>query len=151
MNDCFWALLIQSGRNDRKNRDVSRTIIGDVFSTKWNILDEAFCKNSCLYLTVDYFCKTLHITCFTGSWICLDETKQGCNLWKFYFRLYFIFKFITLPWDINHKLKICVLHFKLIHPCSWIQIILVSHYLPVQTHHNGKEIERKLSSIVPLT
>ena len=37
-----------------------------------------------------------------------------------------------------------IFHFKLIHPCSWIYIILVSHYLPVQTHHNSKEIEKKL-------
>ena len=67
------------------------TIIGDVFRTQWNIKDEAFCKNSCLYLTVDYFCKTLHITCFTGLWICLDKTKQDCNICKFIFKLYFIF------------------------------------------------------------
>ena len=45
-----------------------------------------------------------------------------------------------------------IFHFKLIHPCSWIHIILVSHYLPVQTHNNGKEIEKKLlHSIVLLT
>ena len=67
------------------------TIIGDVFRTQWNIKDEAFCKNSCLYLTVDYFCKTLHIICFTGLWICLDKTKQDCNLCKFMFKLYFFF------------------------------------------------------------
>ena len=31
-------------------------------------------------------------------------------------------------------------------------IILVSHYLPVQTHHSGKEIEKKsLDSIILLT
>ena len=91
MNDCFWTLLIQSRRNNRKNRDVYRTIIGDVFRTQWNILDKAFCKNSCLYLTVDFFYKTLHITCLTGLWICLDKTKQDCNLCKFIFKLYFIF------------------------------------------------------------
>ena len=34
-----------------------------------------FAKNSWLYLTVDYFWKTLHITCFTGLWMCLDKTK----------------------------------------------------------------------------
>ena len=45
-----------------------------------------------------------------------------------------------------------IFHFKLIHSCSWIHIILVSHYLPVQTHHNGKEIENELlRSIVLLT
>ena len=74
-----------------KTETYSETIIGDVFRTQWNILVKAFCKNSCLYLTVDYFCKTLHITCFTGLWICLDKTKQDCNLCKFILKLYFIF------------------------------------------------------------
>ena len=83
------------------------TIIGDVFKTK------LFCKNSCLYITVDYFCKTLHITCFTRLWIWLDKIKQDCNLCKLSFARVF--------------------HFKLIHPCSWKLIILVSHYLSVQT------------------
>ena len=143
--------FIESARNNRKNRDVSRTIIGDVFRTQWDILDEVFCKNSCLYLTVDYFCKTLHIICFKGLWICLDKTRQSCNLLKFIFELFFL-HIITLPWGINHKLITRVFHFKLIHPCSWIHLILVSHYLPVQTHHNGKEIEKKLlHSIVLLT
>ena len=74
-----------------KTKTYPETIIGDVFRTHWNIYDETFCKNSCLYLTVDYFCKTLHVTCFTGLWIRLDKTKQDCNLCKFIFKLYFIF------------------------------------------------------------
>ena len=74
-----------------KTETYSETIIGDVFRTQWNILVKSFCKNSCLYLTVDYFCKPLHITCFTGLWICLDKTKQDCNLCKFILKLYFIF------------------------------------------------------------
>ena len=67
------------------------TIIGDVFRTQWNIKVEAFCKNRYLYLTVDYFCKTLQVTCFTGLWICLYKTKQDYNLCKFILKLYFIF------------------------------------------------------------
>ena len=74
-----------------KTETYSETIIGDVFRTQWNILVKAFCKNSCLYITVDYFCKTLHITCFTGLWTCLDKAKQDCNLCKFILKLYFIF------------------------------------------------------------
>ena len=43
-------------------------------------------------------------------------------------------------------------YFKLIHPCSWIHVILVSHDLPVQTLNSGKKIEKKLlRSIVLLT
>ena len=74
-----------------KTETYPEAIIVDVFRIQWNIKDEAFCKNSCLYLTVDYFCKTLHINCSTELWICLDETKQHCNLCKFIFKLYFIF------------------------------------------------------------
>ena len=45
---------------------------------------------------------------------------------------------ITLWWDIiNHKFNTRVFDFKLIHPCSWIHMILISHYLPVQTHRNN--------------
>ena len=138
MNDRSWTFKVEE--IIEKTETHAKTIIGDVFKTQWNIKDEAFCKNSCLYLTVDYFCKTLHITCFTGLWICLDKTKQDCNLCKFIFKLYFIL-----------TLKTRVFHFKLIHPFSWIHVIFVSHYLPVQTHHNRKEIESKLHSIVLLT
>ena len=58
--------------------------------------------------------------------------------------------------QINHKLNTLFFDFKLIHPCSWILRILISHYLPDQTHHNNyrptfsnflgesKEIESKL-------
>ena len=69
VNDCFWTLLIQSGRNNGKNRDAS--------------------------------------------------------------------------WDNNRR--------PILNRCSWIHVILVSHYWPIQTHHNGKEIERKLRSTVLLT
>ena len=77
-----------------KTETYPETIIRDVFRTQSNIWDEAFCKNSCLYLTFDYFCKMLHITCFTELWICLDKTKQDCNLCKFIFKLYFIFSLL---------------------------------------------------------
>ena len=78
----------------------------------------------------------------------------------------FKFNFIFI---VNHKFNTRVFDFKLIHPCSWIHMILISHYLPVQTHHNNyrsnfsnffgesmklyfhgesKEIQSKLHSIV---
>ena len=34
-----------------KTKTYPETIIGDVFRAQWNIYDEAFCKNSWLYLT----------------------------------------------------------------------------------------------------
>ena len=148
MNGHLWTFKVEEVIE--KTETYPETIIKDVFRTQWNIKDEAFCKNSCLHLTVDHFCKTLHITYITGLWTCLDKTKQDCNLCKFTFKLCSIYQFIfTLPWD-NHKLKTRAFHFKLIYPFSRIHVILVSHYLPVQTHRNGKEIERKLHSIVLL-
>ena len=69
-----------------KTETYPETIIGDIFRIQWKIKVEAFCKNSCLYLSVDYFCKTLQITCFTWLWICLDKTKQDWNLCNFIFK-----------------------------------------------------------------
>ena len=66
-----------------KTETYSETIIGDVFRTQWNISDGAFGKNSWLYLTVEYFCKTLYIICFTGLWICLGKTKQNPGVLSF--------------------------------------------------------------------
>ena len=66
-----------------KTGTYSLTIIRNVFRTQWNIKDEGFPKNSCLYLTVDYFCKTIHIICFRGLWICLDKTKQNLSVLSF--------------------------------------------------------------------
>ena len=125
-----------------KTETYLETIIGDVFRTHWNILNKDICKNSCLYLPINYFCNALHIICFTGLRICLDMTGISANLFS---------NHITSPWDINHKMRTRVFHFKLTHPFSWIHTILVSHYLLVETHHNGKEMERKLHSIVLLT
>ena len=89
------------------------------------------------------FAKHFNITYITGLWNCLDKTKRECNLYKIIFNLYSIYQIIfTLP------LKARVFHFKLIHPFSQIHVILVSQYLPVQTHQNGREIERKLRSVV---
>ena len=36
-----------------------------------------------------------------------------------------------------HKFITRVFYFKLVNPCSWINMILITHYLPVQTHHNN--------------
>ena len=49
-----------------KTDTYSETIIEEVFRDKRNIQDESFSKNSCLYLSTDYFCKILHIICFTA-------------------------------------------------------------------------------------
>ena len=95
------------------------------------------------------FVKHFNITYITGLWNCLDKTKRDCNLCKFIFNLYSLYQIIfILLWDINHKLKARIFHFKLIHPFSRIHVILVSQYLPVQTHQNGREIGRKLHSVV---
>ena len=48
----------------------------------------------------------------------------------FHFKIQFHLQIIILRWDIN---------FKLIHPCSWMHKIIISNYLPVQTHHNSYE------------
>ena len=45
VNNCFWTLLIQCGRNNRKNRDVSRDdnqrrIQNPVKHLKWSILEK---------------------------------------------------------------------------------------------------------------
>ena len=40
-----------------KTATYPETIIGDVFRIQWNIKDEAFCKNTCLYLTAAIFAK----------------------------------------------------------------------------------------------
>ena len=145
-SELYW---FKAEKIKEKTEMYPETIIGDVFRTQWNIKVEAFCKNRYLYLTVDYFCKTLQVTCFTGLWICLYKTKQDYNLCKFILKLYFIFT-LLLCCETNHKLKTRVFHFKLVHPSSWIHVVIISHYLPVQTHHS-KEIERKLDSIGLLT
>ena len=71
--------------------------------------------------------------------------------------LFFIFFFFLIGSDGHHT---CVFDFKLIHPRSCILIILISHYLPVQTHPNNygptfsnffgesKEIQSKLHCII---
>ena len=52
-------------------------IIRDVFRTQRNIDDGAFCKNSWLHSTVDYFCKTLHIRFSQGYESASDKAKQN--------------------------------------------------------------------------
>ena len=47
--------------------DDPRRIQNPVKHLRWSFLT----KNSWLCLTVNYFCKTLHIICCTGLWICL--------------------------------------------------------------------------------
>ena len=45
---------------------------------------------------------------------------------------------ITLRWDtISNNFNTRVFDFILIHPSSWIHMILISHYLPAPTHHNN--------------
>ena len=63
-----------------KNRDVFRdAFIDDNWRTQYSEPSEtskgSFAKR--LYLTIDYFCRTLQIICFTGLWICLDKAKQN--------------------------------------------------------------------------
>ena len=64
MNECFWTLLIQSGRNNRENRDVSRDdnwrrIQSPVKHLRWSFLQKEltvfirrlFLENNSYYLT----------------------------------------------------------------------------------------------------
>ena len=81
-----------------------------------------------------------NITCFTELWICLDKTKQKPGVLSFVSQKsrteisanFIYLHIITLPWYMNHKSKTHVFHFKLIHSCGWIHIILASYYLLVQ-------------------
>ena len=101
VNGCFWTLLIQSGSSNRKNRYVFRDDNQRRIENPMKYLRRIFLH----YLTVNYFCKTLHIICFLGLWICLDKTKQNVviyftknldyNLCKSIFKFNFIF--ILLP------------------------------------------------------
>ena len=81
-----------------------------------------------------------NITCFTELWICLDKTKQKPGVLSFISQKsrteisanFIYLHIINLPWDINHKFKTHVFHFKLIHSCSGIHIILASYNFLVQ-------------------
>ena len=42
-----------------------------IFIALWNKWYNVFCKNSQRLNTVNYFCKKLHLRCFTGFCICL--------------------------------------------------------------------------------
>ena len=74
-----WFLSLMAGdRTRRKNRDVfrddnRRRIQNPVKHLRWSFL-----QNNRLYLTVYYFCKTLHI--FVSQGICLDKTKQNLGV-----------------------------------------------------------------------
>ena len=57
-SELYWFKVVEI---TEKIETYPETIIGDIFRTQWIIKDEAFFKNSFLYLTVEYFCKTLHI------------------------------------------------------------------------------------------
>ena len=57
---------------------------------------------------------------------------EDCNLCKFNFKFSFIFTLLPC----REAFKTHFFHFKLIHSCSWIHIILLCHYLPVHSHHN---------------
>ena len=61
LSELYWFKVEEIIEKTETHRE---TIIGDAFRTQWNIYDVAFCKNSCLYLTVYYFCKTLHCYVF---------------------------------------------------------------------------------------
>ena len=124
-------------------KDICEWLLLNFINSKWKMkhLSWTFCKNSWQYLTVDYFCKTLHIISFRGLWICFDKTKQNPIVLSFisqkirtaisaklFLKIQFYLHIITLLWDINHRFKTRVFHLKLINPCSWIHIILVTHY-----------------------
>ena len=118
-SELYWFKV---GEIIEKTEMYPETIIEDVFRTQWNICDAAFCKNSCLYLTVTIFAKNSILLVSQGyeyALIKLNRAAISANS----FLNYILSLIITLPWDINHKLQTRVFHFKLIHPYSWIHII----------------------------
>ena len=57
--------------------------MGDVLRIQWNIYDEAFCKNSSLYLTVDYSGKHFILIVSQGyeyALIKLNKILVCCHL-----------------------------------------------------------------------
>ena len=85
----------------------------------------------------------------------IPQKSYDCNLCKFLSLLN-----STLS---SHYIAVrdyYVFDFKLIHPYSWIQMILIRHYLPVQIHQNNykptfsnffgerKEIQSKMQIVV---
>ena len=83
INDCLWILLIQSGRNNRKNRDVSRD---DNRSRIQNPVKHLRC--SFLQKRLPVFNRWLffwNASCylFPGLWTCLDKTKQNPGVLSF--------------------------------------------------------------------
>ena len=48
-----------------------------------------FCKNSQRLNTVNYFCKKLHLRCFTAFWIRLWLSSLNVSLCFFYYYFYF--------------------------------------------------------------
>ena len=71
-----------------KTETYPETIIGEVFRIHWNIKDKAFCKKSCFYLTVDYFCKKHFILIVPQSYeyalMKLNSTAISANLFLNY-------------------------------------------------------------------
>ena len=49
------------------------SFIRGIFMTLWNTQYETFCKNSPWLNIVNYFCKKLHLICFTGISIVSDN------------------------------------------------------------------------------
>ena len=98
-------------------------------------LAQAFSCEFCELSKNTYSYKTPSSGCFSGV-LWFVSQKMRITISANLFLIAILLHIIALPWDIDHKLKTRVFHFKLIHPCSWIHIILASHYLPVQTHHN---------------
>ena len=88
--------------------------------------------------------------------------NYNCNFSDFFlFQIQFYLQIITLRWHlINDNFSSLVFAIKLIHPYSWIHMILTSHHLHIQTYQsilrptfsnfpvNCTEIQSKLYSIV---
>ena len=60
--------------------------IRDILITLWNTSHEVFCKNIQRLNTANYFCRKLHLRCFTGFWIRLWLSKY-----------FFFYDYLTLP------------------------------------------------------
>ena len=72
--------------------------------------------------------------------VCCHSTKnQHCNLCKFLPLLDSSLSshYLAMRHYYSQVEYTSAFNFKLIHPCIWIHMILISHYLHFQTHHNN--------------
>ena len=76
------------------------------FITLWNKWYDVFCKYSQRLITVYYFCKKLHLRCFTGFWIRLDYCLWIRVCFFYYFFHFESIKFISSRSQMSFKIDV---------------------------------------------